>query len=341
MSWRVVVYSCVLHYNALNEVLCTCMCTFLSKHCLGHVVNSKGVSVDPDKTERVRSWPTPANAGQLRSFLGLVSYYRRFVRNFAKIAENLHALTGKAQSKAGKANTPFVWSAEADLAFCTLKKALCEALVLSYPCFERDFVLETDASGKGLGACLCQADDQGQLHPVAYASRGLRGAEKNYSDMSSFKLEFLALKWAVSEQFRDYLLGHHTIVWTDHNPLSHLQTAKLGATEQRWMAQLAPFDLEIKYRSGKSNKCADALSRYPHTATGEVSDMRQWSLCVEGTPVPVQIRSTHVSEASSQKSCPEESKEPNGSRPTVFPSFSHSELASFQQEDDALKVVLS
>ncbi len=135
--------------------------------------------------------------------------------------------------------------------------------MLAYQCFELDFVLETDASTKGLGACLCQADEDGKLHPVAYASRGLRGAERNYADSSSFKLEFLALKWAVSEKFRDYLLGHHTIVWTDHNPLAHVQTAKLGATAQCWMTQLAPFDLEIKYRTGMSNKCADALSRYP------------------------------------------------------------------------------
>ena len=80
---------------------------------------------------------------------------------------------------------------------------------------------------------------------MTYASRCLRGAEKNYSDLSSFKLELLALKWAVSDKFKDYLLGKHTTVWTDNNPVAHLQTAKLGATEQRWVAQLAPFDLEI------------------------------------------------------------------------------------------------
>ena len=128
-------------------------------------------------------------------------------------------------------------------------------------------MLETDAFANGLGACLSQADDDGHLHAVAYASRGLGGAERNYTNVSSFKLELLALKWTVSKKIRDYRLGHHTIVWTDHNyPLSHLQTAKLGVTEQRLVAQLAPFDFEIKYRPGKSNKCADALSRHPQQA---------------------------------------------------------------------------
>ena len=265
------------------------------------------------------------------------------MRDFAKIASPLHVLTGKTQEKAGKANTPLVWSTEADLAFTTLKKALCEAPVLSYPCFGHDFVLEIDASAKGLRACLCQADDDGKLHPVAYASRGLRGAEKNYTELSSFKLEFLALKWAVSEKFRDYLLGHHTIVWTDHNPLSHLKTAKLGATEQRWMAQLAPFDIEIKYRSGKSNRCADALSRYPYDTDKVVSEAQQCNLSVEGTQIPVQLRSIQVSQTLLEKGSndipvPDEC---TGSWSTVFPSFSHAELALLQQEDKALKVVWS
>lgn len=98
---------------------------------------------------------------------------------------------------------------------------------------------------------------------MVYASRGLRGAERNYSDFSSFKIELLALKWAVADKFREYLIGAKCKVLTDNNPLAHLQTAKLGATEQRWVAQLSPFDLEIVYRAGKANKCADALSRSP------------------------------------------------------------------------------
>ena len=99
---------------------------------------------------------------------------------------------------------------------------------MAYPNFDKDFILEVDASLKGLGACLLQPDGEGALHPIAYASRGLRGAERGYSDLSSFKLELLALKWAVSEKFRDYLLGARFTVYTDNNPLAHLHNAKLG-----------------------------------------------------------------------------------------------------------------
>ena len=94
-----------------------------------------------------------------------------------------------------------------------------------YPRFDREFVLEVDASLKWLGACLSQVDDKGKLRPVAYASRGLRGPERNYPDLSSFKLELLALKWAVSEKFKQYTLGAHCVVYSDHNPLAHLKTA--------------------------------------------------------------------------------------------------------------------
>ena len=100
--------------------------------------------------------------------------------------------------------------------------------LLTYPRFDHDFVLEVDASLKGLGKCLSQVDENGKLRPVAFASRGLRGAECNYPDFSSFKLELLALKWAVSEKFKAYTLGSH---FTDHNTLAHLKTTNIGATE--------------------------------------------------------------------------------------------------------------
>ena len=180
---------------------------------LGHIVSDQGVSVDPGKVERIKNWQVPRNSEQLRSFLGLASYYRRYVKGFSRVAAPLHELTAKTLPKAGKCTGTFVWSAEANEAFMFLKAALCEAPVLAFPRFDRDFTLEVDASLKGLGACLSQFDDNGELHPVAYASRGLRGAEKNYADLSSFKLELLALKWAVSEKFREYLLGRHTVMW--------------------------------------------------------------------------------------------------------------------------------
>ena len=300
---------------------------------LGHIVSDSGISVDPDKVAKVRDWPIPSNAAQLRSFLGLASYYRRYVKGFSAIAAPLHELCAKGPEKAGKISDLFVWSAEADKAFQILKSALCGAPVLAFPCFERDFVLEIDASLKGLGACLSQNDEEGNLHPVAYASRSLRGPERNYSDFSSFKLELLALKWAVSEKFKEYLMGRKTVVWTDNNPLAHLQTAKLGATEQRWVAQLAPFDLEVKYRTGRSNKCADALSRNPLNESLEAAVDLSF-LQPLGTPIPPHLNATHDSCSMVRKV--ESVKELPGITSSVLPSFSFDELASLQRKDETL-----
>ena len=143
---------------------------------LGHVVSKDGVAVDPDKIARIRDWPIPSTQVELRSFLGLASYCRRYVSNFAIIAGPLHLLTGKTDTSGRKATTTLQWSEEADAALTSLKQALCSAPILTYPRFDRDFVLEVDASFKGLGACLSQIDDDGKLRPVAFASRGLRGA---------------------------------------------------------------------------------------------------------------------------------------------------------------------
>ena len=137
--------------------------------------------------------------------------------------------------------------------FEALKGKLVAAPVLAYADFALPFVLEVDASLGGLGAVLSQ-EKNGRVRPLASASRGLRPAERNMTNYSSMKLEFLALKWAVTEKCKEYLWGNSFVVYTDNNPLSHLKSAKLGATEQRWASQLASFDLTLRYRSGKSNK---------------------------------------------------------------------------------------
>ncbi|XDV48223.1 hypothetical protein PO909_017673 [Leuciscus waleckii] len=160
-----------------------------------------------------------------------------------------------------------------------LKRKFTTAPVLAYADFSLPFILEVDASHGGLGAVLSQ-EQQGKVRPIAYGSRGLRPTERNTSNYSSMKLEFLALKWAMTEKFREYLLGHRCMVYTDNNPLSYLTSAKLGAMEQRWAAQLAVFDFELKYRSGKSNRNADALSRQNFLVEGDQE------LC-RGVAVPV------------------------------------------------------
>ena len=250
---------------------------------LGHVISGEGVATDPSKIEAVAQWKRPNHLSELRSFLGFASYYRRFVKGFAKLAAPLHrtvaALAGTKTRRGTGRPLDEVWTPECEDSFEALKTRLVSAPVLAYADFSRPFILETDASYSGLGAVLSQETDSG-IRPVAYASRGLKPTERNMTNYSSMKLELLALKWAMTEKFRDYLLGHKCMVYTDNNPLSYLQSAKLGALEHRWAAQLAAFDFEIKYRSGRSNTNADALSRQYMTP----SDLATGVL--PGTPVP-------------------------------------------------------
>lgn len=147
-----------------------------------------------------------------------------------------------------------------------MKTKLTTAPILGHPDFKRPYILEIDASFTGLGAVLSQEQENGRV-VLCYASRALRENERNMDNYSSMKLELLALKWAVTEKFRDLLIGANFTIFTDNNPLSYINTsAKLGATETRWVAELAQFNFDVKYRSGKSNTNADALSRKPkHT----------------------------------------------------------------------------
>lgn len=237
-------------------------CSFFQKKVtyLGHVVSQDGVATDPAKTAVVEQWEVPSTVHQLRSFLGFVSYYRRFVQGFAKIAAPLHRLLqgGKHISK----NTPVVWNTECERVFRQLKSALVSAPVLAYADFHLPFRLYTDASLDGLGAVLSQTQD-GKERVIAYASRSLHPTEKNDQNYSSFKLELLALKWAVTEKFKDYLWGATVEVFTDNNPLVHLHSARLGAVEQRWVSQLANYNYTLRYRPGRVNQNADILSRLP------------------------------------------------------------------------------
>lgn len=244
-------------------------CCFFRQHVsyLGHVVSKDGVSTDPAKISAVAEWKRPTTVAELRSFLGFASYYRRFVEGFAQLAAPLHRLVadvGGTRKKRGSGKSfESGWTEECERGFQSLKQRLVSAPVLAYADFSSPFVLEIDASHSGLGAVLSQ-EREGQLRPVAYASQGLRPTEKNMQNYSSMKLELLALKWALTEKFRDYLVGQKCTVYTDNNPLSYLKTAKLGALEQRWASQLAAFDFDIRYRPGRVNGNADALSRqYP------------------------------------------------------------------------------
>ena len=228
---------------------------------LGYVVSKKGVSADSNKIKAVQSFPQPHDLSSLRSFLGFASYYRRFVPCFSKIADPLYALTRK--------NTEFSWGQAQTKAFQQLKQSLTQAPVLAFPNFGNEFMLETDASGVGLGAILTQKQEDGTVRPIAYASRTLQSHEKRYS---ATELEALGIVWAV-KHFRHYLYGHRCHVYSDHEPLkSLLNTPHPSGKLARWGLALQEVDLTIHYRPGKSNVCADSLSRCP---------LDQPDICVE------------------------------------------------------------
>ena len=228
---------------------------------LGHVVSGKGISTNPKKIEAVSKWPTPKTVYDVRSFLGFVGYYRRFIKNFSRITKPIReVITGlENQSKRSAKKTYIEWSDAADVAFEHLKAMCVSTPILAYPDYQLPFTLHIDSSTDGLGAVLYQKQD-GKLRVIAYASRSVSKAESNYP---AHKLEFLALKWAVCEKFHEYLYGSKSFeVFTDNNPLTYVLTsAKLDACGQRWVAKLANYNFSIKYRCGVSNTEADVLSR--------------------------------------------------------------------------------
>ena len=247
---------------------------------LGQVLSADGISANPEKVDKVRDWLVPNNAKELHSFLGLASYYCWLIPNFAHIVKCLHQIVGPTNVKKTKGKRKeaisledqnkldltlpkFVWASECQKGFDALKLALTTAPVLGWLNFDRKFILETDASLRGLGAVLSQGDEEGKVHVIAYNNWTLRPSEKSMHNYSSAKLEVLALKWAVTEKFREYLLGLKFTVYTDNNHLAYVQTSKLGASQIHWLCELDLFNFNIIYRSGKTNQAADALSWCP------------------------------------------------------------------------------
>ncbi|KAL0546711.1 hypothetical protein IC582_016623 [Cucumis melo] len=212
---------------------------------LGHVVSKAGVSVDPAKIEAVTGWTRPSTVSEVRSFLGLAGYYRRFVENFSRIATPLTQLTRK--------GAPFVWSKACEDSFQTLKQKLVTAPVLTVPDGSGSFVIYSDASKKGLGCVLMQ---QGKV--VAYASRQLKSHEQNYP---THDLELAVVVFAL-KIWRHYLYGEKIQIFTDHKSLKYFFTQKeLNMRQRRWLELVKDYDCEILYHPGKANVVADALSR--------------------------------------------------------------------------------
>lgn len=177
---------------------------------LGYVVSACDISTSPDNVKDVQEWPKPKYLKDLRSFLGFASYYRRFLHRFAQIAKplyNLIALCNGCQKKTKQITNRVVlehWNHQCDKAFAEIKRALTISPILGYADFSRPFILETDVSLQGSGAVLMQYQEDGR-RIIAYASGTLHGLERNDANYSSAKLELLAVKWAVTEKFKDYL----------------------------------------------------------------------------------------------------------------------------------------
>ena len=246
---------------------------------LGRLVSEEGYRADPDDVKALDKFrEPPKTVGEVRSLLGFLGYYRVYVRDFAKKLKPVYDLlkdekessekTGpvkSSQKKAYNKRKVIVWNAELQALVDDVIGTLQSPEIMAYPDFESPFVLHTDASAVGLGAVLYQKQGEEKLNRViSYASRTLSNAERNYF-LHSGKLEFLALKWAVTEKFADYL-GHGatSTIYTDNNPLTYVMTsAKLNATGMRWVSDLASFNFVLKYRPGKENGDADGLSRNP------------------------------------------------------------------------------
>ena len=321
---------------------------------LGHVVSADGVATDPAKTEAVTNWPQPKTLKDPRSYLGFASYYRRFVPHFTQLARPLHEVVSKLYEggKHGKQRNKSIgnsWNQECQEAFNSLKQALTSPPVLAYPIYTQRFIVETDTSHDGLGVVLSQEQD-GKVRPIAYASCSLRGAERNMKNYSSRKLELLALKWAVTEKFREYLMSSTFTVLTDNNPLTYLLSkCKLKAVEQRWVSELANFNFSIKYRAGKQNTNADALSRLNKEEGGEcdINEVEaSLASSLSTTAVPESVReellqsAVYLAENSSVAVQQLTMDPPQLSSTIPLPYWNATQLTRLQSADPTIKVPL-
>ena len=247
------------HFHEHGLKLKPLKCGFLRKQItfLGHEVSADGMMPGNLNLKGIAEMAPPANYTEVRCFLGMTGFFQRFIKNYTRIAKPLNdILEGEASKLKSEAVT---LPPDALDAFEKLKMCCMMAPVLAFADFKKEFQLETDASSEGLGAVLSQKQPDSKWHPVAFGSRELKGGEAKYH---SSKLEFLALKWAITEQFREYLQYRPFTVLTDNNPLTYiLTTPNLDALGHRWVTALAGYNMTIKYLKGSDNKVANALSR--------------------------------------------------------------------------------
>ena len=221
---------------------------------LGYVITSNGVRPDPNNIDKVKSWPQPRTPTQVRSFLGLASFYRRFIPSFSKVASPLTTLTHKGQR--------FVWTAECETAFLHLKEALTNPPLLAYPDFDKEFILSTDASIDAVGAVLSQIQ-HGKERVISYFSQTLSTSQKKWS---TYDRELWAIVSSV-RHFRHFLRYQHFTIQTDHKPLLALTKFPIqddtSGRRTRWIVELHVYTFSLIHKKGQSHGNADALSRRP------------------------------------------------------------------------------
>ena len=228
---------------------------------LGHVISKDGISVDPAKVEAVLEWKQPKNITDIRSFLGLAGYYRKFIQDFSRIASPMTRLLKK--------GVKFDWDAKCEESFQILKEKLTTSPVLTLPSEHGGFEVYADASGTGLGCVLMQ---HGKV--IAYASRQLKNHEKNYP---THDLELAAVVFAL-KIWRHYLYGEQFEVFSDHKSLKYLFSQKeLNMRQRRWLEFIKDYEFTLSYHPGKANIVADALSRKTRDTLASLID-KEWKL---------------------------------------------------------------
>jgi hypothetical protein len=231
---------------------------------LDHVVSNGGITVDPSKVKDVLNWKLPTNVGEIRSFLGLAGYYKRFIEGFSKLAKPMTALLEK--------NAKFIWFEMCQVTFEELKQRLTTAPVLILSYLSKSFSIYCDASGLGLGCVLMQ---EGRV--VAYALRQLRKHELNYP---THDLELPAVVHTL-KIWRHYLIGHKSDIYTNHKSLKYIFTQlDLNLRQRTWLELIKDYDLEVRYHLGKANVIDDALSRKSYANEVQVMPMSS-ELCAE------------------------------------------------------------
>ena len=327
---------------------------------LGRIVSAEGHRLDTKNTEVIQSIRKthPKTVGEVRKLLGFLGYYRRYVKDFARIAKPISDLltapaqasqklsSSKQRQRQGqlKPNHPVNWLLPQKAALNALLDHLLSEPIMAFPDYQLPYIVHTDASAEGLGAVLYQRHGQ-DLKVIAYASRTLSKPEKNYHYHAG-KLELLALKWAITEQFREFLYYAPSFtVFTDNNPLTYIiTTAKLNATAHRWVTELADFHFTIRYRPGHANRDADFLSRLPSDIHAFIKD------CTEETSentfkaivTPVvetsQDNSAWISALTVDTDLPQHDSQ--SSDALQFKFISNADIKSAQDEDPVISCVM-